>query len=145
MSRKLLQVQTDSRSVCPTGWHLPNNAEWATLKDYLTINGYGYEGSGNEVAKSMAATFGWTIDPTPGNIGNDQASNNSSGFTALPGGSRIIDGSFGTLGEVGTWWSSTEQSISYAYTAYLINHLSYLSNDYTIKIDGGSVRCLKDN
>jgi uncharacterized protein (TIGR02145 family) len=44
---------TDSRNVCPTGWHVPSYAEWTTLTDYLTNNGYGYEGTGGDIAKSM--------------------------------------------------------------------------------------------
>ncbi|OQY02885.1 MAG: hypothetical protein B6I20_06115, partial [Bacteroidetes bacterium 4572_117] len=75
-----------TQGVCPTGWHLPSDAEWTELTDYLTNNGYGYGGSGNDIAKSLAATSGWGADDTAGNIGNDQSSNNSSGFSALPGG-----------------------------------------------------------
>jgi uncharacterized protein (TIGR02145 family) len=47
---------TDSRNVCPTGWHVPTDAEWTTLTNYLTNNGYGYKGSASDITKSMAAT-----------------------------------------------------------------------------------------
>ena len=33
---------TDSRNICPTGWHFPSDAVWITLIDYLKNNGYGY-------------------------------------------------------------------------------------------------------
>ena len=92
---------TDSRGVCPIGWHLPDNAEWTTLKDYLINNGYGYGGDGDDIAKSMAATKLWNTDPTAGNVGNDLASNNSSGFTALPGGNRYLGQDFILLGDAG--------------------------------------------
>ncbi len=89
---------TDSRGVCPTGWHVPTDNDWLSLTDFLTNNGYGYEGSGNDIAKSLAATSGWTINTIPGNVGTDQASNNQSGFTGLPGGYRLGSGAFTHLG-----------------------------------------------
>ena len=56
---------TDTRGVCPDGWHLPSDAEWATLTAFLTDNGYGYEGSGTDIGKSIAATSEWILDPSP--------------------------------------------------------------------------------
>ena len=60
-------VATDSRNVCPIGWHVPTDAEWTTLTDYLIKNGYGYGDGykGMDIAKSMAATSGWVADETP--------------------------------------------------------------------------------
>jgi uncharacterized protein (TIGR02145 family) len=132
------------KNACPTGWHVPTSAEWTTLTNYLTNNGYGYEGSGNDIGKSMAATSGWTIDPTAGNVGNDQASNNSSGFTALPSGDRSSDGTFRTIGYLGNWWSSTEYNTANTYYRCMSSSLSYLYSDYIGKLGGFSVRCLKD-
>ena len=140
------------KNVCPTGWHIPADAEWTTLTDYLTNNGYGYEGSGSDIAKSMAATSGWNTDPTAGNVGNDQASNNSSGFTALPSGGRNDAfpraghfGPFGSVGNFGLWWSSTEYSSVSAYYRGMSFNGSLVSRDATSKRYGYSVRCLKDN
>ena len=136
---------TDSRGVCPTGWHVPIDAEWTILTDYLTNNGYGYGGSGDNIAKSMAATSGWTTVTTVGTIGNDQASNNSSGFTALPSGGREFTGSFYSIGSGCFWWSSLESSPLGAYYRYM------RFNDFSVNILGNakkvgfSVRCLKDN
>jgi uncharacterized protein (TIGR02145 family) len=45
--------------LCPTGWHVPSDAEWDVLYNYLTNNGYGYQGSSSDVAKSMAAKTNW--------------------------------------------------------------------------------------
>jgi uncharacterized protein (TIGR02145 family) len=50
----------DNRHLCPTGWHEPNDAEWIILETYLTNNGYGFGSSGNDIAKSLAATFNWS-------------------------------------------------------------------------------------
>jgi uncharacterized protein (TIGR02145 family) len=133
------------KNVCPTGWHVPSSDEWTTLTDYLTNNGYGYGGIGILIAKSMASISGWNTDPTAGNVGNDQASNNSSGFAAVPSGFRNSSGLYSGIGSNALWWGSTANSsvsatnrtISYDYNdvfRYAIN----------IKQSGFSVRCLKD-
>ena len=135
---------TDTRNVCPIGYHIPTDTEWTTLTDYLINNGYGYQGSGNDIGKSMAATSGWGTDPTEGNLGNDQEGNNSSGFTALPSGSRDYFGSFWDIGYVGRWWSSTEAStMSTYYRGMSAGYSNVLRYDLG-KQNGFSVRCLRD-
>ena len=135
---------TDTRNVCPVGWHVPTDAEWTTLTDYLTNNGYGYGGSGEDIAKSMAATSGWTTDPTAGNVGNDQASNNSSGFTALPGGYRELLGTYHNVGSIGCWWSTTESTTSVAWRKQVSSADPYVYRDQSFKQLGSSIRCLRD-
>ena len=133
------------KNVCPTGWHVPSDAEWTTLTDYLTNNGYGYGGSGDDIAKSMAATSGWTTYGTLGTVGNDQASNNSSGFTALPSGYRDYDGTYFGVGEYSGWWSSSEAS---SYNTAFNQNVHYVTsivfNNFGHKTYGASVRCLRD-
>jgi uncharacterized protein (TIGR02145 family) len=130
--------------LCPTGWHVPADTEWTVLNDYLTNNGYGYEGSGSDIGKSMAATSGWTTSPTAGTVGNDQASNNSSAFTALPGGNRFNDGNFYDIGSYGLWWSTTVNDASTAWSRYIYNTNSNLLRDPIYKVFGFSIRCLRD-
>jgi uncharacterized protein (TIGR02145 family) len=134
----------DSRGVCPAGWHLPTDAEWTVLSDYLTNNGYGFEGSGGDIAKSLAANSGWWVDLTPGNIGNDEASNNSSGFSAISAGDRTPTGVFEAIGSFGSWWSSTENGTNGWYRA-LYKNRNYLVRSNSNKIYGATVRCVKDN
>jgi uncharacterized protein (TIGR02145 family) len=135
-----------SKNICPTDWHVPTNVEWTTLTDYLTNNGYGYEGDGDDIAKSMASTSGWNTDPTAGNVGNDQASNNSSGFTALPGGYRFAAGTFTNVGFYGIWWSATEYNAASAWSRTITSYSSYVTrSNYSEKPYGFSVRCIKDN
>jgi uncharacterized protein (TIGR02145 family) len=99
---------SDSRNVCPSGWKIPSDTDWTVLSNYLINNGYGFGGSGNDIGKSTASTSLWNTNLIPGNIGNDQLSNNSSGFTALPGGGRIDNGSFVYIGMMAGWWSSSQ-------------------------------------
>ncbi len=136
---------TDSRNVCPAGWHVPSDAEWTTLSDYLTNNGYGYEGSGSDIAKSLAATTSWTPNEVLGTPGNHLASNNSSEFNALPGGLRNSNGLFDYLGTQSLWWSSSELSPVLGSNRIIYSGLSILHSGTDLeKHYGFSVRCLKD-
>lgn len=131
--------------LAPLGWHVPTDAEWTTLTDFLTNNGYGYGGNGSDIAKSLAATSGWGTFSTLGTIGNEQSGNNSTGFSALPGGyCDFSTGNFSGLLNSGYWWSST----AYAENSSRIRNLNY--NHTTVAPDGYnmrygfSVRCVKD-
>ncbi|MBT6765446.1 MAG: hypothetical protein HOA90_13040, partial [Prolixibacteraceae bacterium] len=132
------------QGVCPTGWHLPSDAEWTELSDYLIANGYGYGGSGDDIAKSLATTSNWSASATPGSPGNDPASNNSSGFSALQGGYRGSTGSFSEVGDHGYWWSATEEEGSHAWTRHLHYRGSDVGRYYDFKEHGFSVRCIRD-
>lgn len=133
------------QGVCPIGWHLPSDAEWAELKDYLISNGYGYEGSGDDIGKSMASTFEWVASSTVGAVGNDMGSNNSSGFTALPGGLRGANtGAFFNIGKSGNWWSSTELDQEKAYGNEIDYQYDKSRRSNSNKKYGFSVRCIKD-
>jgi uncharacterized protein (TIGR02145 family) len=136
----------DSRHLCPADWHEPSNAEWTILETYLANNGYGFGGEGNDIAKSMAATSGWNESNLAGSVGNDQTNNNSSGFTALPGGFIHSHGLFDFIGYIGFWWSSSEgeSGSNNAWSRYLQNNSSDLNNIQYIKNKGLSVRCIKD-
>lgn len=136
----------DSRHVCPTGWHEPSDAEWTILETNLTNNGYGFGGEGNDVAKSIAATSGWDESSLAGSVGNDQANNNSSGFTALPGGFLHYQGFFRYVGYMGFWWSSSgsESGSDNAWCRYLNNDSLGLNSIQYDKHKGLSVRCIKD-
>ncbi len=69
---------------------------------------------------------------------------NSSGFSGLPGGYRLNDGSYLYVGYLGAWWSSTESSSSFAWYRYLnYNDANSFRYDYG-KAFGFSVRCLRD-
>jgi uncharacterized protein (TIGR02145 family) len=131
--------------LCPIGWHVPSDDEWRTLFDYLINNGYGYKGDAEAIAKSMAATSGWVSTKDEGSVGNDQGSNNSSGFTATPGGYRSYVGPFFFLGSQANWWSSDECSKGIANfwgTASKCNKRP--TKAPFDKPFGFSVRCIKD-
>jgi uncharacterized protein (TIGR02145 family) len=94
--------------VCPQGWHLPSNEEWDTLVRFAdgstgTESPYDSKTAG----KKLKAKRGWNND---GN-GTDEL-----GFSALPGGYGLSNGSFVDVGDFGYWWSATENDSGSAYS-----------------------------
>jgi len=137
----------DSRNIAPAGWHVASDAEWTTLENYLIANGYNYDGTttGNKIAKSLAATTDWNSNSSTGSIGNDLTKNNSSGFSALPGGYRGGGGAFYGVGDLGGWWSSTEGSTTIAWFMTLYCDDGSLVWYGSTKSYGFSVRCVRDS
>jgi len=121
---------TDSRNICPTGWHVPTVEEWEILTEYLG----GITVAGGKMKET--GTTHWLIP--------NEGTNNETGFTALPGGERFYFGPFTFAGEFGSWWSSTEDSSAMASN----RGMNYRDRDifryYNYKQSGFSVRCLMD-
>ncbi len=115
------------QGVCPSGWHLPSDAEWTQLTDYA--------GGESVAGGKLKSISGWHDN---GN-GTDEY-----GFTALPGGYRGGYGSFSFVVYNGFWWSATEDNATYSWyrSMYYLN--SYADRDYFDKGAGFSVRCVKD-
>ena len=130
---------TPNKEFAPEGWHVPSDAEWTTLEEYLIANGYNYDGTTteNKIAKSMASSTGWYSSTNTGAIGNDQSTNNSSSFNAFPEGYRRSNGSFYNEGVSAVFWSSTEFDTDDAWARDLVNDGRYLDRDY---VDGSSFR-----
>lgn len=138
--------------VCPPGWHLPSDAEWTVLTDFLSGNGYGFGGRRDEIGKALASTSGWTSYPTMNSIGNNQLSNNASGFSALPAGQRReLQKGFDYAGSYAYFWSSSTDGVSgvwiraLAYNYDIVYRYS-LDNAglFSIKETGLSIRCVRN-
>ena len=121
----------DSRNIAPTGWHVPTDAEWATLITFL---------GGESVAGGKLKETGTAHWVSPNN-----GATNSTGFTALPGGPRYdYDGSFGYLGANGYWWSSTAFDATLAWYRNIYYYNVNINHNTDGKKSGYSVRCIKD-
>ena len=132
---------------CPAGWHLPSDAEWTTLVNYLIANGYNYDGTktGNKAAKSLTSPSIWTSTSVVGSVGNTDFPHmrNASGFSALPGGIRYYFGP-SSSDALAAWWSSTKSSDTYAYY-YQIDRGRVDIYQQNYRTDSGlSVRCIKN-
>jgi uncharacterized protein (TIGR02145 family) len=118
------------QGVCPTGWHLPSDAEWTQL-----IISLGGEFSAGGKLKE-AGTSHWESPNT--------GATNESGFTALPGGTRS-GRNFSGMGKYGYWWSTT-----FLVEDFITHSLKNDSNSARSEQTMGdpylclSVRCLKD-
>lgn len=137
----------DNRKLCPTGWHVPTDAEWSALTTYL--------GGKNTAGKRMKNSTGWY------NNGNGT---NTSGFSALPGGDRMCyPGYFGDANSWGHWWSATEyiinsspdappcqgfsnidNTLSLAWTRFMGYQIGSVERGGNFKNSGNSVRCIMD-
>ena len=120
----------DPRGLAPNGWHVPTDAEWTLLTDYLSANGN--EGKEGDALKSKS---GWISD---GN-GTD-----AYGWLGLPGGERSYDGDFSFVGYSGSWWCSSQSFTSDAWTRSLASYIDFVSRGSSPKEGGFSVRCLRD-
>lgn len=138
------------QGVCPAGWHLPSDSEWEQLIDYLADNGYNCDGTtgggGDKVGKAMAGSGGWESSSNAGAPGNSDFPEyrNKSGFTALPGGYRDSDGTFGNMGISGFWWSTSEPENDTAWFRSMnYNNISVVRGSSSKEL-GYSVRCVRD-
>ena len=132
------------RGICPAGWHLPSDAEWTQLENYVgSQSEYTCGDDSYYIAKALASTEGWNTSTNNCAVGNDPSSNNATGFSAVPAGS--CDGSsFDDAGSGAYFWSSTEHSSSYAYDRHLFYYSAYVDRYDYGKRNGFSVRCLRD-
>ena len=119
----------DSRGLCPEGWHVPMDAEWTQLENFL-------EGEDIAGGKMKAVSHLWKLP--------NQGATNASGFLGLPGGIRDDDGSYDAIGYYGYWWSSSEYSSSDAEYRLLYYSNGYSRWRFSTKSCGFSVRCLRD-
>ncbi len=120
-----------TQGICPIEWHLPTNAEWTELTDFLG----GVADAGGKLKE--AGTIHWNSPNT--------GATNTSGFTALPGGYRGSDGLFNTIGSMGYWWSTSEDDATYAWYRNLYsNNVSVFKNSDK-KTYGFSLRCMRDS
>ena len=133
------------RGICPAGWHLPSDAEWTQLTDYVSSQSeFQCGGNSNCIAKALASTEGWNTYTNNCVVGNDPSTNNATGFSAVPAG-YCNGSSFHNAGYSAFFWSSTHYIINYAYSRYLYYNRAYVDRgDSSYKNSGFSVRCLRD-
>ncbi|MCL2261517.1 MAG: hypothetical protein FWC15_09225 [Fibromonadales bacterium] len=122
-----LYTWEEAMKACPSGWHLPNNAEWEALATFA--GGMGAAGG------KLKAKSGWES----GGGGSDEY-----GFSAMPGGGGLPVGSFLSVGSLGLWWSATEYSADGAYSWGMTYIDSGADERSYGKTNLYSVRCVKD-
>jgi uncharacterized protein (TIGR02145 family) len=124
--------------LCPKRWHVPTDSEWKVLEinimmDLFEVENIGWRGTNQ--GDKLKNTNGWHL-PDNGT--------NTTGFSALPGGSINNTGELVSVEINGNWWSSTELYEENAYYRTLYYNESKLARYNTYKVNGFSVRCIKD-
>jgi uncharacterized protein (TIGR02145 family) len=120
----------DSRGIAPEGWHIPTEEELIELAAYL---------KGDTIAAGKMKAKGtshWLVPNT--------GATNESGFSALPGGYRLDNGSYHTMGSNGYWWSTARSYEMYAWTARLYTGFADVRREPYYEKYGFAVRCIKD-
>lgn len=113
------------QGVCPSGWHVPSDAEWDALEIAI---------GGPAVGSAMKSTTGW----------NSSVNNtNSSGFNAFPA-NGYYPSTFYSLGVYAYFWSSTEQSTNYVWYRHLDDADTILDRNYANKDYSHSCRCVEN-
>jgi uncharacterized protein (TIGR02145 family) len=120
---------TANKTLAPEGWHVSTDSEWTTLTSYLG----GESGAGGKM-KEVGSHW---VSPNTG-------ATNESGFSGLPGGYRVYDGGFYNIRTYGHWSSSTENDTTDAWTQYLGYNIDGVIRYSISKVNGHSVRCLRD-
>ena len=126
----------NSGKLAPVGWRVATNDDWKKLEIQLgmslleanVLGGW----RGTDQGKQMKTTNGWFSN----------SGTNTSGFSAVPGGFRHVDGRYLNFGTFGYWWTATESSTLYAIYRHL-NHANHnVANYEDNKGNGFSVRCI---
>jgi len=131
------QINAKHQGICPSGWHIPNDADWNVLMKFVNPSCSDYSdcaGAGTKL-KSSNLWISYSGDPK----GTDEY-----GFSALPGGYGDSVGSFGDVGIDGLWWSATESNANYAFYRGMYYNYEYVDRYDYYKNNLFSVRCLQD-
>jgi uncharacterized protein (TIGR02145 family) len=137
---------TTYKNICPTGWHVPTDSDWNKL--IISI----HSGADTTGTATQSTTAGGKMKSTGNNTEGtglwtspNTGADNTSGFTALPGGYRETDGGFQNIGNYIFFWSATEYVSTHAWSRNLYNGSRIVNRDARNKGSMGiSVRCLRD-
>jgi uncharacterized protein (TIGR02145 family) len=119
-----------AKGICPTGWHIPTDAEQYVLEKYLT-----------DAASTCDSARNGTWNCT--SAGTKLKSGGTSGMNFPLAGNRDTDGSFSNRATYAYVWSSS-QSGTGAWNRRLGSSNAAVDRNTNSKANGFSVRCLKD-
>lgn len=137
------------QGVCPTGWHVPSNAEWSQLKSYVSMhNEFVCSGVANYCAKALADSIGWNESWETCSPGNDPIKNNATGLSLRPSGGFYPPEIVTNAGNTADYWTSTsvgDTGVNAHARIYRILHSSAtLNNTMAFQSSALPVRCVRD-
>ena len=133
------------QGICPAGWHLPSNAEFEQMVNFLAHDAQNLcQNTTANVGKSLASTQNWQTSDAGCAVGNILADNNFSLFSAQPAG--YYDGAFQSLYAECRFWTASRNGSSNSQCVYrgLTNDNATLLYNYLTQEKGCSVRCVKN-
>ena len=133
------------QGICPNGWHVPSDAEWTELENYVSSQSQYVCGSDEDnIAKALASEVGWYNYTENCAVGDNPSANNATGFSARPAG--FYSGNYSNVGDGAYFWSATQNDSNYVYYRGLSysNAYVYGYNYYYFKNIGYSVRCIRN-
>lgn len=136
------------QGICPTGWHVPSDAEWQTLELYIGVPASDIDNMntyrGTVAAKLAGGGYAsWTSSTVEGAAGNfSDPNHNSTGFSALPAGG--VEGMAAGFNDSACFWTSTLETTYNAILRTLYYSQSGIRRHHLEKAWGASVRCIKD-
>lgn len=130
------------QGICPTGWHVPSDAEWKQLINYVkNQDEYNCNGRKRNIAKTLSSTEGWKTGGSHCAVGNNTSSNNAT--DAFPAG--MYDDHYRHFSNSAYFWSATQKGNNYAYYHRLNYRRAFVYRKYGSKDYGCSVRCVRDD
>lgn len=133
-----------AKSVCPKGWHLPTMEDWEKLEDQVVLLGMSCgDGLQKQVAKAVASETGWQSSTNACAVGQNQHSNNASGFSVLPAGLYNYE-HYNNFGYKANFWCAKEYDAAYAYSCGISYDNASVKKFLDTKASGFSVRCVQD-
>ena len=131
------------QGICPDGWHVPSNAEWTELENYVSSQSqYVCGGDEDNIAKALASEEGWNSSTNNCAVGNNPSANNATGFSARPAGT--YTGYYYYFGNRAGFWSATQSNSNYAYNRYLYYNFAVVNSNIYNENIGYSVRCVRN-
>jgi len=121
---------SDSRGLCPDGWHVPDVEEWRNLVEYLG----GFEVAGLRMRDLESGQWEVTLPKAENRIG----------FSGIPAGGRGRLGAASDVGYFATWWASTASDSDHAWHFGLHPDNPVIRSNPGHKASGFSVRCVQD-
>ena len=119
---------------CPTGWRVPSDSDYLSLIN--NFGGFNIAGGALKDTVNLPNIGGWQIP----NVG----ATNNSGFSALSGGLRDINGNFSGISLFSYWWTSTLLTGRYSVSYKLFSGNSQIYREVGTSTNGYSVRCLRE-
>ena len=133
---------TDARNIAPVGWHVPTDADFELLREFIDPGGSYFANIAGTKLKEIGTTH-WL----PGNTGTDDYS-----FTSLGAGKREFTGTYMLITNIGLYWTTIPYDATDSYCAYIIYNLATfyagevgIGGFSTNKKEGLSIRLIKDN